>query len=166
MSLNKITSSEQKNEWMNINCNDLKCTTLEIGGGAISSGSYTPTITLSAGATLSGTSDFNYILVGDVMTISGDFGATTPATGATFSCNFTLPLNKRPVANSVWLTGCGGDGTSVVPGSNQIGILSSVGASVNEASIKYSLSKGVNYTVNLPNCLFQLTGTIRVEDKP
>ena len=29
MSLNKITSSVERKEWMNINCNDIKCATLE-----------------------------------------------------------------------------------------------------------------------------------------
>lgn len=57
MSLNKLTSSTDylQKQFLNIGCNDIKCTTLEVGGapvGGSSEGRFTPTITVDDGSTI------------------------------------------------------------------------------------------------------------------
>ena len=57
MSLNKLTTSTDylQKQFLNIGCNDIKCTTLEVGGSSVggsSEGRFTPTITVSDGSTI------------------------------------------------------------------------------------------------------------------
>ena len=57
MSLNKFTSSADylQKQYLNVGANDIKCTTLEVGGapvGGSSEGRYTPTITVDDGSTI------------------------------------------------------------------------------------------------------------------
>ena len=57
MSLNKLTSSTDylQKQFLNIGCNTIKCTTLEVGGTPVnppSEGRFTPTITISDGSTV------------------------------------------------------------------------------------------------------------------
>jgi len=57
MSLNKLTTSTDylQKQFLNIGCNDIKCTTLEVGGapvGGSSEGRFTPTITVDEGSTI------------------------------------------------------------------------------------------------------------------
>jgi len=50
MSLNKLTDSSIEKKWMNISCNDLKCSTLEVAGVELGkSGKYNPTVTINVG---------------------------------------------------------------------------------------------------------------------
>ena len=57
MSLNKLTTSTDylQKQFLNIGCNDIKCTTLEVGGTPVnppSEGRFTPTITIDDGSTV------------------------------------------------------------------------------------------------------------------
>jgi hypothetical protein len=234
MSLNKITSSATKKEWMNINCNDLKATTMTIsdltavdltvsnlletedlivngvtqvgnftsngaianlhgnkfpngavanagdvlkndGAGNLSwvapsavtgvfSGQWSPTIVPFNGGTDFGGSVFIYTLIGDVLTFSGDIAGNSPSTGAIFKIDFSLPLGKKPVGNFVYITGGCGDNTGTVSASNQICTRSDVGTSVNHASVTFSLTKGIDYSVAILNCIYTISGQCRVVD--
>lgn len=129
------------------------------------SGTWSPTCTTaSTGASIAGSSVFNYTLIGDVLTFSGDFAGDSPSTGAVFFVDIPLPLGKKPVNGSVFLAGGALDNTLTVSASNQVLGKSSVGLSVNNVGVGFSLTKGIDYTVSILNCVYVVSGQCRVVD--
>lgn len=130
----------------------------------ILSGTWTPTVsTVDAGASIVGVSTFNYTLIGDILTFSGDFAATSTNTGALNLFDISLPLGKKPLnPNVVYITGGCGDNTLTVSSSNQLCVKSGTGLTGNNVGVYFSLTKGIDYTVSLLNCVYIVSGQCRV----
>jgi len=102
MSLNKLTDSSTEKKWMNISCNDVKCSTLEVAGVALGkSGKYSaPPITISvAGSTV--VSGFTYYnIVGKQLHITASRLVILGASSNNFTVTVPLPTGFQGTPNT------------------------------------------------------------------
>jgi len=98
MSLNKLTDSSILKPYLNIGCNDIKCSSLQIGGNPISGGFgfYTPTITVSDSSNISNISS-NYSISGissnALLDVSLYFKMVAATSSSTYIFTISLPEN-------------------------------------------------------------------------
>lgn len=97
MSLNKLTSSTDylSKQFLNIGCNDIKCSTLEIAGNSINqSYDYAPTIILTTPNNMSATAPFTlWHTIGDQITLSvKSFNLILPTNSDTIQIELPLPV--------------------------------------------------------------------------
>jgi hypothetical protein len=127
-----------------------------------SSGNTTQTLTVAgAGSAISPNVSFLYILVGDIMTFSGEFAIDTSATGDFIEIDVSLPLGKKPVALNTHITCSGGVGTKDDPTTNVIGINSGTGVSANNLGITLSPVQGTTFTAKT-GIICSFSGTAQV----
>ena len=82
MSLNKLTNLDPKN-WMNINCNEIKCATLAVAGGSISSSDsklFIPDIIITDTTIISKNAYYTYSNNVMTITLNASVTATSSAT--------------------------------------------------------------------------------------
>ena len=106
MSLNKLTTSTDylQKQFLNIGCNDIKCTTLEVAGEPVGiSNEYFPTMTAVTPIDMTfTTATAFYNTIGNHMNLDcAFFNITLPTGSSSITFEFTLP------------TGYLGDGTQV-----------------------------------------------------
>ncbi len=101
MSLNKLTnySDYLDKQYLNIGCNDIKCSTLEVDGKKVNSnisGSYSPAITVSDGSSLTQTIG-NYIITASDDNSILDLSVTSNMTAASALSAYvlTVPLPEN-----------------------------------------------------------------------
>lgn len=94
----------------------LTATNLAISQGAITSGSYTPTLVSIANISSATPSDFNYMRVGSVVTVSGSIAITPTAGSTSTSLRMTLPISSNLAGNELNGVGHAASGSVSVTG--------------------------------------------------
>jgi hypothetical protein len=108
MSLNKLTISTDylEKQYLNIGCNDIKCTTLEVAGKSVKgngAGQYTTPIVIDDGSTVSNVFGNYVITVNDVgamvdLSVCCKMTVATPISTYTFTA--TLPDGYKVVSSN------------------------------------------------------------------
>lgn len=108
MSLNKLTTSTDylEKQYLNIGCNDIKCSSLEVAGKSVKgnvAGQYTTPITISDGSTVSDVFG-NYVITGDDVGAMVDLSVCCKMTVATSTAlhdfTVTLPNGYKVVSSN------------------------------------------------------------------
>ena len=108
MSLNKLTNSSDylEKQYLNIGCNDIKCSSLEVSGKTVrgnEAGQYTPPITIQDGSTVSDVFG-NYVINGDDVGAMVDLSIRCKMTVATstavYNYTVTLPDGYKVVSSN------------------------------------------------------------------
>jgi hypothetical protein len=109
MSLNKLTTSSDylEKQYLNIGCNDIKCSSLEIKGQSVKgsiAGQYTPVITVDDGSSIN-TVFGNYIIIGDDTDAMVDLSVSCKMINSTatslYQFSVQLPLGYTAIASAV-----------------------------------------------------------------
>jgi hypothetical protein len=108
MSLNKLTTSTDylEKQYLNIGCNDIKCTSMEIAGKSVKgneAGQYTTPITIDDGSTVTNVFG-NYVITGDDVGAMVDLSVCCKMNVATstslYNYTVTLPDGYKVVSSN------------------------------------------------------------------